>query len=177
MSQNEPLKPLSDCSSDVTPGHETIIIPRRDDPQFNPAILLKRQEGCLIKDLIDRHAPGNFRQYCDRIGMSPPNFHLILNGDRKCSLETLNRILSGIRYEVRVSTTITVQAMPTGPVVNDVFSQQDEDSWHSEETVPTPTESPLVDPPESSSSDQAPTTQTHQQGFLLLDLPDEFLTL
>ena len=175
MNQEEPLKPLKDCSTDVTPEQESIIIPRMNDPNFNPAILLKRREGSSIKDLIDRMSPGNFKNYCDKIGMSPPNFHAILNGDRKCSLETLNKILSGIRYEARASTTIVIQAMPTGLDASVVYSPPDEESWPFDKTEPTPTDIPP--PSESSSSDQVPTPPTPQQGFLLVDLPEEFFDM
>ena len=175
MSQDESLLPLKDCSTDVTPEQETIILPRVNDPNFNPAILLKQREGYSIKDLIDRLSPGNFKNYCDKIGMSPPNFHAILNGDRKCSLETLNKILSGIRYEARASTTIVIQAMPTGLDANVVYSPPDEESWPFDKTETTPTEQPPQS--NSSSSDQPQTTPTEPQGFLLVDLPDEFFDL
>ena len=175
MSHEKPLKPLNDCSMDVTPEHDSIILPRINDPQFNPAILLKQREGSLIKDLIDRHSPGNFRQYCSKIGMSPPNFHAILNGDRKCSLETLNKVLSGIKYEARVSTTITIQAMPTGLDANDVYLPPDEESWPFEKTEVEHLDKPQTS--DSSLSDQPPTKPTPPQGSLLVDLPEEFFNL
>lgn len=172
---DEPLKPLSASLKDVTPESESLIIPRPNDPNFNPTILLKQREGSLIKDLIDRHAPGNYRQYCEKIGMSPPNFHAILNGDRKCSLEMLNKILSGIRYQALSSTTIVIQAMPTGVDATDAYLPPDAESWPFEGTEVTPTEPQPQ--PDSSLLENPPTTQTPAQGFLLVDLPDEFLGL
>jgi hypothetical protein len=131
---------------------------------------LKQQEGYSIKDLIDRHASGNYRQYCEKIGMSPPNFHAILNGDRKCSLEMLNKILSGIRFEAQISTTILIQAMPTGETVPTAdYVLEDEESVL-DETEPIPSqESPQ---PDSSLLVKPQELQKMLQDFPLLELPD-----
>lgn len=171
----EQSKQLNPSLKDVTPESESLIIPRPNDPDFNPAILLKQREGYLIKDLIDRHAPGNFRQYCDKIGFKPPNFHAILNGDRKCSLEVLNKILSGIRYQAVISSTIVIQAMPTGADATDAYLPPDAESWPFEGTESMITEQPQE--PDSCLSEKHPTEPTQTQGYLLVDLPDEFLDL
>jgi hypothetical protein len=107
--------------------------------------------------------------------MSPSNFHAILNGDRKCSLEMINKILSGIRYQALSSTTIVIQAMPTGVSATDVYLPQDAESWPLEGMEDIPTETPT--PNDSCSSEKPQTEPTLTQGFLLLDLPDEFLNL
>jgi hypothetical protein len=107
--------------------------------------------------------------------MATSNFHAILNGDRKCSLEMLNKILSGIRYQAQSSTTIVIQAMPTGTDAIDAYSQPDAESWPFEGTENIPLETQPQ--PDSSLSEKPQTEPTPAQGYLLVDLPDEFLNL
>lgn len=65
--------------------------------------------------------------------------------------------------------------MPTGLDANDVYLPPDEESWPYDKTESTPTEQ--QPPSSSSSSDQPQTPPTEQQGFLLVDLPEEFFDL
>lgn len=171
MTQQQPSKSSSGFSKNGVDPFETLVLTRQDETKAKQILLLKPQEGYKIKDLIDRLAPGNYRQYCEKIGMSPPNFHAVLGGGRTCSLETLNKILSGIRYEAQVSFTIVIQALPTGEDVPDAVSALDDDEFVCEETEPTPT--PVQPQSESFSLVKPQELQKMLQDFPLLDPLDE----
>ena len=66
-------------------------------------IKLTREEGLALKSLIQENYPHTFPHYALKCGISTPNFYSTLNGERACSLEFLNKILSGIHYEAIVS--------------------------------------------------------------------------
>lgn len=66
--------------------------------------------------------------------MTSSNYHAILSGLRNCSINQLNKILSGIGYEAQISTKIIIQAIPTGEIVDDVGFAQGEEILLSEET-------------------------------------------
>jgi hypothetical protein len=154
MNQNEQSLPLSGLSNELTQQSESLILPRSNDQNINPVILLKQREGSSIKRLIDRNSSGSFKNYCDKIGFTPPNFHAILSGTRPCSLEKLNHILSGIRYHATISTTIVIQAMPTGPDAENAASLLDEDTSPFDETGLTFLEEPTQSDFSSSEKDQ-----------------------
>jgi len=65
-------------------------------------IKLTREEGLAIKSLIQENYPHTFPHYALKCGISTPNFYSTLNGERACSLEFLNKVLSGIHYEAIV---------------------------------------------------------------------------
>jgi hypothetical protein len=171
MDQPPPLKRSVEFSRDAIRSLDTLTIVLNDPSRQDQILLLKQREGYAIKDLIDRLAPGNYRQYCERIGMSTPNFHAILNGDRRCSMEMLNKILSGIRYEAQISSTIVIQAMPTGEIVPTADYVLDDEEPVLEETEPTP----LPEPPpvESSLLVKPQELQKMLLEFPLLELPEE----
>jgi hypothetical protein len=93
---------------------------------------LKPQDGYRLKDLIDKLAAGNFVDYCRSLNIKPPNFHSILTGGKKCSVEQLNKILSGIRYEAQISTVLIIQPMSLTPGVDNADLQVDEDTLFSD---------------------------------------------
>lgn len=62
-------------------------------------VQLSKDQGEQIKDLIQENYHYSFPSYCAKVGISPPNFYNVVNGDRSCSLEFLNKLLSGIRFE------------------------------------------------------------------------------
>lgn len=105
-------------------------------------IILTKQEGDSIKDLIRENFSFSIPSYCETVGMHHANIYAILAGQRKCTTELLNRLLSGIGYEAICRTGITIQKMPrqdtlesmTGPIVTDAdFTQLDEE-WQFDET-------------------------------------------
>jgi hypothetical protein len=154
MNQDEQSLPLSGLSNELTQQSESLILPRSNDQNINPVILLKQREGSSIKRLIDRNSSGSFKNYCDKIGFTPSNFHAILSGDRPCSLEKLNHILSGIRYHATISTTIVIQAMPTGRDAENAASLLDEDTLPLDETGLTVLEEPTQSDSYSSETPQ-----------------------
>ena len=105
---------------------------------------LKPQDGYKIKDLIDRLAAGNFVDYCKSLNIKPPNFHAMLTGGKKCSVEQLNKILSGIRYEAQISTVLIIQPMNNTPGVDNADYVLDEDTLLSDMLENDTTKDPLL---------------------------------
>ena len=66
-------------------------------------IKLTKDEGFALKSLIQENYPHSFPHYCMKCGISTPNFYSTMIGERICSLEFLNKILSGIHYEAIVA--------------------------------------------------------------------------
>ena len=82
-------------------------------------VKLTREEGIAIKSLINENYPHTYPFYCRRVGISTPNFYSTLNGERQCSLEFLNKLLSGISYRaIILNPTIVIQEIPTGQIVD-----------------------------------------------------------
>jgi hypothetical protein len=111
-------------------------------------LLLTSQEGEAIKKLLYDNGIYNHAKYCKKIGTQSSNYHNILSGNRSCSITALNKILSGIGYEVLSSTTIRIQPINPGEPVPDVYSNMDEEESASDTTESEPTE--MKAPPESS---------------------------
>ena len=82
-------------------------------------VKLTRDEGMAIKSLINENYPHTYPFYCRRVGISTPNFYSTLNGERQCSLEFLNKLLSGISYRaIILNPQIVIQEIPTGQIVD-----------------------------------------------------------
>jgi hypothetical protein len=171
MNQNEQSLPLSGLSNELTQQSESLILPRSNDQNINPVISLKPREGSSIKRLIDRNSAGSYKDYCNKIGFIQSNFHAILSGDRPCSLEKLNQILSGIRYHATISTTIVIQAMPTGPDAESAASLLDEDMSPLDETGLTVLEEPTQS--DSFSSENHPNSSILSPEDLLQEFQDD----
>ena len=62
-------------------------------------ITLTKEQGETIKDLITDNYTSTFPWYCQKVGIATPNFYNVVNGQRPCSLEWLNKLLSGIQHE------------------------------------------------------------------------------
>jgi hypothetical protein len=100
-------------------------------------IKLTKEQGLQIKELIQEHFTCSFPWYCDRVGIKPPNFYNVVNGERTCTLEFLNKLLSGINYQVTASQILLVHPMPNGEGVLDADSLLQENESHlNEEEVP-----------------------------------------
>lgn len=98
-------------------------------------IKLTREEGIAIKSLINENYAHTFPHYCQRVGISTPNFYSTLNGERQCSLEFLNKLLSGISYRaIILNPEIVIQEIPTGQIVDVVdYIIQDTESLSNEQ--------------------------------------------
>lgn len=102
-----------------------------DTGKFN----LTRQEGSSLKDLINEHYLFSFPKYCAKVAMHPSNVYAVLSGERGCTIEWLNRFLSGIGFEAKCRTELVIQALPTGQTANDVDYTQLEEESLSDETL------------------------------------------
>lgn len=118
-------------------------------------VKLTLEQGAEIKDLIQEKFPFTFPKYCGMVGIKAPNFYNTLNGERPCSLEFLNKLLSGIQYEVTASNMeLQIQEMEIGEVVPDVDSMLQDDELSSEATEAL--EQPNLDLRDFSSSEKHP---------------------
>jgi predicted transcriptional regulator len=97
-------------------------------------ILLTGQEGTSIKNLIKDRIGITLPEYCKRIGILPPQFYAILSGQRRCTLDMLNKILSGISANASLDLNLVIQVLETGQDVLDVDSHEQDVPWSFEET-------------------------------------------
>lgn len=88
-------------------------------------IRLTRQQGSTIKILIQDLYPHTFPHYCQKVGISTPNFYSTLNGERPCSLEFLNKLLSGIGYQAFVSNPeIRIVELEILEIINETLGEE-----------------------------------------------------
>jgi hypothetical protein len=86
-------------------------------------VQLKEEQGSMIKDIIQENYHYTFPHYCAKVGISPPNFYNVLNGDRPCTLDFLNKLLSGVQYEAVISNPeIQIRELEIGGIAKDVDS-------------------------------------------------------
>ena len=83
-------------------------------------IILSKQGKKQIEELIINNFEYTFPAYCDKVGIKPPNFYAIMNGTRACTTESLNKLLSGIGFQVSIETKLIIHPIETGETVNDV---------------------------------------------------------
>lgn len=81
-------------------------------------IKLTREEGVAIKSLINENYAHTYPFYARKVGISTPNFYSTLNGERACSLEFLNKLLSGIGYAAIIADPqITIKEIPQVEII------------------------------------------------------------
>lgn len=93
-------------------------------PELTSIILqLDEEQGYIIKSLVEENYTNSMTFYCRKVGIPPPNFYNVVNGKKPCSLEQLNKLLSGIGYIATISNPeILIQEVTIGEIVNDVDS-------------------------------------------------------
>lgn len=91
------------------------------------SILLPKKSGKIIKNLIVAQQDLSFPLYCDKVGIRSPNFYSTVNGVRPCSLDSLNKILSGIGYQITPITNLVIQKIDAGETVQDANFTSPED--------------------------------------------------
>ena len=82
-------------------------------------IRLKPSEGDSLRSLIFNQFKGSQAEYGSRVGIKPANLSLYLSGAKNLSLELLQRMLSGIGYQVSCQTIIHLVPKETGQNVQD----------------------------------------------------------
>lgn len=97
-------------------------------------ITLTKAQGDLVRELITDNYPFGMSSYAQKVGIHAPNIYAVLNGERQCTIEYLNRILSGIRMEAKCLISINIQAFDVGEPVEDAHCQLLEGEWWSDET-------------------------------------------
>ena len=97
-------------------------------------IKLTKEQGDEVRELIRENFPHTFPIYCKKVGIKTPNFYNVLNGDRSCTLEWFNKLLSGLQYEVTpFNSVLQVREMQSGEIVVDVDSIEHENELASTE--------------------------------------------
>lgn len=67
-----------------------------------------------IEDLLAEHCNKSISSYCDDVDIKSPNFYAVLSGTRQCTLEFLNKMLSGIGYQVSIEMRLIVHPVDVG---------------------------------------------------------------
>lgn len=78
-------------------------------------VSLTKAQGEIIKDLIIDNYDSTFPWYCQKVGIATPNFYNVVNGQRPCSLEWLNKLLSGIHHEAELIPALVIKE--NGPII------------------------------------------------------------
>lgn len=82
-----------------------------------------------IEDLLVSNITRTISIYCDKVGIRPNNYYAVLSGRRLCTLEFLNRLLSGIGYQVTAETKLVVHRIDAGPTALNADSTEPEIEW------------------------------------------------
>ena len=99
-------------------------------------VKLTRDEGVAIKSLINENYPHTYPFYCRRVGISTPNFYSTLNGERQCSLEFLNKLLSGIGYTATITDPkIVIKEIPQTEIIIEHLTETSYDNVEMERTT------------------------------------------
>ena len=67
-----------------------------------------------IEELLLNHITRTMGHYCDQVGIKYQNYWGVLAGKRLCTLEFLNKLLSGIGYRVTAETRLVVHRIDAG---------------------------------------------------------------
>lgn len=99
-------------------------------------VKLTRDEGMAIKSLINENYPHTYPFYCRRVGISTPNFYSTLNGERQCSLEFLNKLLSGVGYAATITDPkIVIKEIPQTEIIVEHLTEINHDDMEMERTT------------------------------------------
>lgn len=89
----------------------------------NVVLQIDQEQGSILRDLISENYPHTMPHYCRKVGIPGPNFYNLVNGRKPCSLEQLNKLLSGIGYRAIITNPeIRIQEVEIGEIVTDVDS-------------------------------------------------------
>jgi len=86
----------------------------RESIQEDLNLQLTKEEGDLLRDLIQSNTFYPFPRYCETVGMKASNVYAILSGQRVVSLTLLNKILSGVNSKVVCKVQIHILELETG---------------------------------------------------------------
>lgn len=92
-------------------------------------IKITKSSRSRIEELIITNITRTIGVYCDKVGIQPSNYYAILSGRRACTLDQLNKILSGIGYQVTAETKLVVHRIDVGPNAQTVDSTEQETEW------------------------------------------------
>ncbi|GIW60337.1 MAG: hypothetical protein KatS3mg087_1403 [Patescibacteria group bacterium] len=105
-------------------------------PEIEKVVLrLSYEQGQIIKSMIRNKYPHTFPAYCAKVGIKTPNFYPVMSGEKSCTLEFLQRVLSGIGLEaVQLNPALLIQDLETGVVVKPAdWLELEEESFSTEQ--------------------------------------------
>lgn len=76
-------------------------------------IILSPEQGSEIRSLLEKNIDCRFTTYCHQVGLQYSNVQAMLTGRKKISLDTMERLLSGIDYTVECRTEFVIQKQTT----------------------------------------------------------------
>ena len=74
------------------------------------SILLSKDDGSRLKTLLHDNIEETFKSYCRRLDLKDSNVYRVLNGDTPATLEFIQRLCSGINFEVDLE--LQIKAFP-----------------------------------------------------------------
>lgn len=89
-------------------------------------IRITKQAKRQLEELLTSRITRTISAYCDTVGISPNNFYATLAGNRTCTIELLNKLLSGIGYQVSTETRLILHPTEHGEPVPGVDSVEQE---------------------------------------------------
>lgn len=76
-------------------------------------ILLSPEQGEELRALLEKNINSRFTTYCQLVGLQYTNVQAMLTGRKRISLDTMERLLSGINYNVECRTEFVIQKQTT----------------------------------------------------------------
>lgn len=73
------------------------------------SVLLDPTQSEALRLLLHKHINCKLSNYIRSVGLEPPNIYAVLSGRRKLTLQTLNKLLSGINLTVQCQIEFQIQ--------------------------------------------------------------------
>jgi hypothetical protein len=89
------------------------------DFSINKIVIGKRAKS-QIESIITENFPHSIPLYCNKVGIASSNYYAVINGTRPCTLDFLNKLLSGVGYQISIDTKLIAHQLDHGPGVPDV---------------------------------------------------------
>jgi hypothetical protein len=102
-------------------------------------ILLSPEQGEEIRSILEKNINSRFTTYCTQVGLQYTNVQAMLTGRKRISLDTFERLFSGIDYVVECRTEFVIQKQTTS-TANDAPSTSLEEELFFEDMDESPME-------------------------------------
>lgn len=95
----------------------------------NTKIRLKRKDADILREVIAEYFQYSLPRYFEKVGIKPSNGYAVLSGDRPCTVEFLNKMLSGVGFQVTIETKLVLHRIDVGEDAPGVDLQEPEGEW------------------------------------------------